>query len=519
MSEPEPVAVAALRELIARLVAAGSFGPPATVATPIETHISIIVLGEREAWKFKKPVDLGFLDFSSLSQRETACAREVELNRRLLPEFYLGVRRIGGTQEAPRLDALPAIEVCVHMRRFPAGAELPQALTEGRVDAAMIRRLGQELADFQADCDAVVTGGGAARALTRQCEDNFTAIQQCAPEARHRIAIGAVAAGTRGQLARYAGLLDARQRAGRLRRGHGDLHAGNLLLLDGRVRVFDCIEFSEALRTNDVLNELAFALMDFTARGHPGLAAELLDAWLERCGDYAALPLLPLFIAYRAMVRAKVAALGEGRDARRQLSEYLALAQAALRVRPGTLILTHGLSGSGKSTLAATLVGACGAVRVRTDVERRRLLTEQAPGLLGSDAGYTAEWTARTYARVAAACRQVIAAGRPAIADATFLRRAERQVFVDLGRRLGVAVRILDCQAPEEVLQARIETRHRHGDDASEADLRVLRQQQRERDPLDPGEQALAVTVDTCQPPDGAALAARLGLSVLTPQG
>ncbi len=519
MSEPDEAGVDALRELIARLTAEGAFGPPATVSAPIETHISIIVLGAHEAWKFKKPLNLGFLDFSRLELREAACARELELNRRLLPEFYLGVRSVGGARQAPRFDASPTLEVCVHMRRFPGDAELPRALAEARVDAPMIRRLGRELADFQANCDAVIAGSGAARALAGHCEDNFTVIEGAVQEARLHTAVRAVAAATRAQLARHAGLLDARQRAGRVRRGHGDLHAGNLLLLEGQIRVFDCIEFSETLRTGDVLNDIAFALMDFTARGYPALSAELLDAWLERSGDYAALPLLPLFIAYRAMVRAKVAALDDGPEARRRLGQYLALAEETLRVRPGTLILTHGLSGSGKSTLAATLVGATGAVRVRTDVERRRLLTEQAPGLLGSDAGYTAAWTSRTYARVAAACREVIAAGRPAIADATFLRRRERRAFLELGRHLGVAVRILDCQAPDDVLRVRLEARNRAGHDASEADLRVLAQQQRDHEPLEPAEQALAIRIDTRHPPDGTALAARLGLRLLAPRG
>lgn len=518
MSEDISRRVEGLRALIDRLIAAGSFGDPATVATPVETHISIIVLGADEAWKFKKPVDLGFLDFSTLARREAACIREVELNRRLLPEYYLGVRHVGGTLEAPRMDAAPVIEVCVHMRRFPADAELPHALAEDHVRPAMIRRLGEELVRFQAGCEIVVSTEAEAMALARHCEDNFAVLAQAPLSLRQHGDLAYVAAATRAHLARHRGLLDARGRTGRMRRGHGDLHAGNMLLLDGRVRVFDCIEFNEALRTGDVLNELAFALMDFSARGAAGLAAELLDAWLEHGGDHAGLPLLPLFIAYRALVRAKVAALDGGTDTEARLATYLALARQALTPRDGVLILTHGLSGSGKSTLAATLVGTCGAVRVRTDIERRRLLQAQAPELLGSDAAYTPDWTARTYARVAAACRDVIAAGRPAIADATFLGRAERRRFIELGRRLGVAVRILDCQAPEATLRARIEARSQAGGDASEADLRVLSQQQLSREPLGPEEQALAVTVDTRAPPEVTELAKALGLSLLTPR-
>jgi len=509
-----------LRRLIERLTAAGAFGD--APAQTIETHISVLVLGEQCAWKFKKPVDLGFVDFTTLARRRQACEAEVALNSRLLPEYYLGVVPVGGTPAAPRLGIEPAHEVCVKMRRFPAEAELPRALADGHVTAGAMRRLGRELADFHERAALARLPGSAAAAFAAHCDDNVTTLRTASSDAQTQRDLDALSDWLHARLEDLAPLLDDRQRRGRVRQGHGDLHAGNMLLLDGRVRAFDCIEFSESLRSVDVLNDLAFALMDLEHRGYARLAAELLDAYLEAGGDYDGMPLLPLFCCYRAMVRAKVAALqiecsddrlaAQMRERRRR---YLALASRYAGPARGTLILTHGFSGSGKSTLAATLTGLTGAVRVRSDVERKRLLHGIAKATTRTPKVYGPEMTQQTYARLAAACRAILAAGRPAIADATFLLAEQRAPFIALAEELQVPVRILDCQAPEATLRERIARRLAEGADPSEADMAVLGMQLSNALPLSAAEQRLSAAVDTRSPPPPAELARLLGLALL----
>lgn len=503
-----------LRSLIEQLIRQGAFGDPALPIRLVETHISIIVLGASRAWKFKKPVDLGFVDFSTLARRREACEAEVRLNARLSPELYHGVVCVGGTPEHPRLNGEPAIEYCVAMQRFAADAELPNALKAGRIDANAMRGLAAELAAFHAGAERPGPEWDPAQALGQHSADNFDALRRLPLFAAHGTTLAQLESWTRERLSALAPLLDARHHQGRVRLGHGDLHAGNMIWSGGRIRVFDCIEFSESLRTLDVLDEIGFALMDLEQRGHAGLAAVLLDAYLEHTGDYDGVALLPLFCSYRALVRAKVTGLsaaGSQDDGDAATAKaYVSLAESYMRPRDTILVLMHGLSGSGKSTLAARLVGSCAALRIRSDVERQRLLHEtQAP----VDDPYSGAWTQRTYMAVATACESVISGGRPAIADAVFLTRAQRSGFFELARRLGCPVRIIHCDAPTDVLRARVQARSQAGTDASQADAAVLEQQLLRIEPLDDDEQGSVIRVDTSREIDIGALSHSLGLS------
>jgi len=503
-----------LRSLIERLSVDGEFGDPDRPVRVIETHISIIVLGTSRAWKFKKPVDLGFVDFSTLERRREACEAEVRLNARLSPELYEGVVSIGGTPEHPRLDEAPAIEYCVAMQRFAADAELPRALEAGRIEAQAMRALAEDLATFHASAERPAPDWDPVQALSRHSAENFEALRTLPAIFSDSTALDKLESWTASRMSVLAPLLADRHRRGRVRLGHGDLHAGNMIWRDGRIRVFDCIEFSESLRTLDVLDELGFALMDFERRGHPGLAAVLLDAYLEHTGDYDGVPLLPLFCSYRALVRAKVTGLSaaESRDAESSAAAqaYLSLATRYAQPRKPTLVLMHGLSGSGKSTLAAKLVEPCAAVRIRSDVERQRLLRDAAHPV---EDPYSSEWTQRTYETLASACESVIRGGRSAIADAVFLTRAQRHGFIELARRLGCELKIIHCHAPSHVLRSRVEARRQAGRDVSQADVAVLEQQLLRIEPLGEGEKASEVRVDTTRDIDIDSLVAALGLS------
>lgn len=503
-----------LRSLIERLIAQGAFGEPDLPVQLVETHISILVLGASRAWKFKKPVDLGFVDFSTLARRRAACEAEVRLNARLSPELYDRVVSVGGTPEHPYLDGEPAIEYCVAMQRFAADAELPRALAAGRIDARAMRALAADLAAFHASAEHPGRQWDTAQALARHSADNFDALRRLPAFSEHSAALDELESWTRSRLSALAPLLDARQRRGRVRLGHGDLHAGNMIWSAGRIRVFDCIEFSESLRTLDVLDEIGFAVMDLERRGYAGLAAVLLDAYLEHTGDYDGVALLPLFCSYRALVRAKVTGLSaaESHEAEdtAEAQAYLSLARRYAQPRECALVLMHGLSGSGKSTLAAQLVEPCAAVRIRSDVERQRLLANATPPV---DDPYSCEWTQRTYTTLAGACESVIRGGRSAIADAVFLTRAQRNAFNELALRLGCPLHIIHCHAPTDVLRARVEARSQAGTDASQADVAVLEQQLMRIEPLDDSDKACVIRVDTSRDIDIGLVVRSLGLT------
>jgi predicted kinase len=309
--------------------------------------------------------------------------------------------------------------------------------------------------------------------------------------------------------AQLAARLEARQRNGWVRECHGDLHLGNMVLLEGRVRVFDAIEFNPALRWIDVINEVAFVVMDLAAHGRRDLGARFLNAYLEHTGDYEGVRLLRYYVVYRAVVRAKIAAMravqaGAGEPEReslmRKCSRHLAIAQDAAEGAAAALVIHHGLSGSGKTSCSQTILETIGAVRIRSDVERKRLQGLKAEARTGSGLGagiYAPDATRETYARLAALAEAVLSGGYPVLVDATFLKREQRDAFHALARRLHVPFRIAHFAASHETLVARIASRTAQGSDASEAGPQVLEAQLRIREPLAADEEAVAVCFDT----------------------
>jgi predicted kinase len=280
-----------------------------------------------------------------------------------------------------------------------------------------------------------------------------------------------------------------RKRDGFVRECHGDMHLGNMILLDDDVVIFDCLEFNDALRWIDVASEVAFCTMDLADRGRPDLAHRFLNAYLEATGDYGLLVPLLFYCTYRATVRAKVAGirLGQGElspeeaaHVRQEFGSYLDLAERYTRPSRPRLWLTHGVSGSGKTYATQRIIEATGAIRVRSDVERKRLAglapLEQSTGHRARDL-YAPDVTQRTYARLAQLATLVVQAGFTAIVDATFLQRAPRDAFRRLAAQLCVPFTLLDCRAHPETLQCRVARRSAHADDASEADLAVLQRQ------------------------------------------
>jgi aminoglycoside phosphotransferase family enzyme/predicted kinase len=488
------------------------YGRGVTKVRLVETHVSWVFLTGRYAYKVKKPVKLPFVDFSTLALRRRFCREELRVNRRLAPELYLGVVPIGGPRAAPRVGRTPAFEYAVKMREFPADARLDRRLAAGRLPRDALAAFGERLAQFHEGLprvrriDAAALGEAALRNADELGDCVGRGERAAARKLRGWIERGA---------ARLAGVFSGRIADGAHRECHGDLHLQNLLWRDGAVMAFDALEFDRALRDVDVISEAAFLAMDLRAHGRTDLAYEFLNRYLEITGDYGGIDVLPFYLVHRALVRAKVAAIkraqggADGHDERRYLATALEL---TARKRP-LLVITHGLSGSGKTSVTDELVSRLPALRVRSDLERKRLHGLAASARSGSGLGaglYAADASRRTYAVLADVADRLLRNGESALIDATFLRRRERLELRQVAAANAARFAILDCAAPLRELRRRVAARDRAQRDASEANVAVLEHQLRTHEPLAGVERRAAVTVDTSRPIDYAGLAARL---------
>ena len=502
----------ALPPLIAGLLDPGCYPHPAERVDLVETHASWLLLAGDFAYKIKKPITLPFLDYGTLEQRESCCRAELALNRRLAPDLYLDVAPIGGAPGPPQIGALPALEWAVRMRRFDEDGRLDHLAARGELQPAHLSQLALTLCAFH---EAAAAAGpdarfGAPDQVLAAARENFVELRQLLPlDAQAQVE--QLARWTEAEFGRRRADFAARKAGARVREGHGDLHLGNLVLIDGRVTPFDCIEFNDDFRWNDTASEIAFVWIDLLDHQRPGLAAWLLNAWLEAGGDFQALAVLRFYAVYRAVVRAKVAALrARQEDAAQGLAEletaraYLRLARGIAEPRAPTLTITCGLSGSGKTTASSARLldptdpAAGSIVRLRSDVERKRLfgLSPLAGSGSALDGGiYTAEATTRTYGRLRALAGEIMAAGWPVIVDAAFLRREERAAFRALASELGVEFRILVTTAPVAELRRRLVARR---GDASEANVAVLDKQLAWFEPLDAEDRACVTGPADC---------------------
>lgn len=469
----------------------------------IETHISCILLAGVHAYKIKKPVNLGFLDFTALAARRFYCEEEMRLNRRTAPSLYLDVVPIAGTPSQPLAGAVgPVIDYAVRMCRFPQHALLDQMVREGTLEAAVLEDLGATIAAFHLALPPAEPAAGYASApqVLAAAMQNFTQIHALASPRGELGALEGLRSWTMREHSRLAAGFEARKREGAVRECHGDLHLGNIVMLASRPVPFDCVDFNAAFRWVDVMSEVAFLVMDLEEHDQSGLASRFLNRYLEETGDYAVLLVLRFYVVYRAMVRAKVALIRLAQpDASAQTmahaeGEFLRYTNFARRVstsRRGALVLMHGVSGSGKSTVARELAASLQAVHLRSDVERKRLHGLQAQTRTASSPGhgiYDLEGTERTYERLADLAGQAIGAGYPAIVDATFLESRQRGRFRKLARDAGVPFAIVSCAAPAAVLRERVLRREAQGADASEAGIAVLERQIASFSPFEAGE-------------------------------
>jgi len=498
--------------LIKALSQPAIYAHPVDRVEVIETHISWILLAGEYAYKVKKDVILPFADFSTLEARRYYCEQELELNRRLAPELYLDVTSISGSPDQPVLGGDgEAIEYAVRMRRFDQDQIFHRLLADGELTPRLMRELAERIAEFHAQLPAACEESeyGSPDAVLKPALDNFTEMaQQNAPTRAGEL--DELREWTHSEGKGLHELFATRHREGFIRECHGDLHLGNIARVDGRPVAFDCLEFSAELRWVDVINEVAFVVMDCIDRGRGDLGYHFLDAYLQVRGDFAGLALLRFYMVYRAMVRAKVQGLQagqaqqEGHDERAArlrstADEYVSLAQRLIHGEPPVLMLMHGFSGSGKSRVASELLASLGAVRLRSDVERKRLFELDATEDSGSELGdgiYQPDASQRTYEHLAETADALLRAGHPVIVDAAFLKQWQRARLEDVAQRRDVTLRIVDCAAEADTLRERVEARRRSGGDPSEATTDVLEHQLATHDPITDNEADALVTCD-----------------------
>lgn len=481
--------------LLAALAAPAAYPHPVDRIDHFHTHISEVFVAGDRAYKLKRPLDLGFTDFSTLDKRRRACLDEVRLNRRLAPDIYLGVVPICADGDRYRIvpEGCPngaPVEYAVAMRRMPEDGMLDRLAARGGLRRDHVVDVARQVAGFHARADhgPDIARYGRREAVAAPMRENFAQTKKYVGVSLDAGQFARLRDHTERFLDEHASLFEARIAAGRIVDGHGDLHLRNICLVDGHAVIFDCIEFNQALRAGDAINDIAFLTMDLDDRNLSTLGNVFLNAYLERSGDYAGLPLLDFYQIYRAYVRGKVTSflLDEPQDDMlrgerlREARGYFDLAERYLTPGAPTLLITCGLSGSGKTTVARAAAERLGAVTVRSDVVRKQLAgvpLAPAPAQAFGAGIYTPEMSARTYLALLAHARDILTAGRSAILDASYSTRAERAAAAALARELGVPFVVLHCQAERAELQRRLDARQSAGHDVSDATRTVLDEQ------------------------------------------
>ena len=488
------------------------YANPAGGVELIETHISWVILAGDYAFKIKKPVNFGFLDFSTLAQRRFFCDEELRLNRRFAPDIYLSVEAITGTPAAPRWGGEGGpFDYAVKMRRFAQEARLDHMLVERQLSEVHIDQLAVVVANFhrQAVLVSLDSEYGSPLAIQTAALDNCSHIRPLLSEADDLSQLASLEAWTRRTGAELTDNFTVRRANGFVRECHGDLHLQNIAWLADRAVLFDCIEFNPNFRWIDVMSDVAFLTMDLADRGRVDLARRFLNEYLQITDDFAGLAVLRFYQAYRAMVRAKVACLRlaqhatetvSGAQDRAEFRSYVNLATKYAQTPAPSLILTAGFSGSGKTTVARQLCAMADLILLRSDVERKRLYGYDAAARTGAtiESGiYAPAVTQKTYQQLRQLAQTILAAGWSVVVDATFLQREQREPFYRLAEQLSVPLHLLYCHAPPAVLRARVQARQAERRDASEADLAVLDRQLDKRQEFDAWERHFVMDIDT----------------------
>jgi aminoglycoside phosphotransferase family enzyme/predicted kinase len=486
-----------------------------------QTHISVVFLAGPYAYKIKKPVNLGFLDFSTLAKRREFCEQEVRLNRRLAPEVYLSVVPVVADQTGFRVEGPGEVaEWAVKMKRLPEEATLLRRLKRGEVEPTQVETLARTIASFHAAAATSdhMAAFGRFEVVARNARENFEQSAAQVDKALSRAVFERLQTVTEAALARLHPLIEARARRGVPRDTHGDLHLDHVYLFPDQpppadLVIVDCIEFNERFRFADPVADMAFLVMDFVFHGRRDLARVFAGAYFRASGDEEGRALLPFYTAYRAAVRGKVEGfeLAEqeipeaeraGALQRARAHWLLALGELDEPDRKPCLALVGGLPGAGKSTLARALAERAGFEVIRSDAVRKELAglaaQQSASGRFGEGL-YAPAWTERTYAECLRRAEQALFEGKRVLVDANFGKDQRRQIFVEAAHGLGVPAVLLLCRADPETVRERL---HHRQSDVSDADWTIYRKAAEHWEPLGPFTRRMGREVRTAGPPE-----------------
>lgn len=445
----------------------------------VETHISWVLLGPSDVWKLKKPVDFGFLDFTTLAARKAACEAEVELNRRLSPHVYLGAVPVVDTADGPQLGGEgEPVDWAVHMKRLVDADRADVRLAEGRLTREHIDAIAEHIAAFhaQARCDEVTASFGRAEVIGTNVRENFEQTRQTVGHYIDEAQADEVEQWQLSLLATHEGRFAARVDAGRVRDGHGDLRLEHVYIADdGELSIIDCIEFNERFRFGDVCADIAFLAMDLARLGHVELSEACLAAYARAADDFDLYSVVDFYESYRAYVRGKIATIvAEGQDtppkvreraAKEARRDYLLSVAAHRRsLLAPMVIVVAGIIATGKSTVAAAIGAERSAPIIEADRTRKAMV-----GVMPTDAIHTDAWkgayapgmTEKVYAELNRRAEVVVRSGRPVVLDASFRKRGYREQARALAQRLGVPFVLVECRTDPEVCRARLEERAR----------------------------------------------------------
>jgi uncharacterized protein len=505
------------RNHLTALLDPAAYSERTTSVSLMQTHVSFLFLTDTHVYKIKKPVDFGFLNFTTVDRRRFFCEEEVRLNRRLCPDVYLGVVEL---RESPSgvsfFGTGKVIDYAVRMKRLPGDRMLDRLLQEGKVTGDGIRRIASVIGEFHllAERSGEIDGYGSVELIRRNWEENF---RQIAPFVSSTLAesdLRLLRAWVERFLEDRSDLFAHRVSGGHIRDCDGDLHSENICL-DDRVYIFDCIEFNSRFRFSDTASDIAFLLMDLEFRGRRDLAEVLLDEYLTVTGDREMLGVLDFYRVYRAFVRGKVESFRlndiqvsdrekDSAAASARLHFRLARGYVLRRMLPPGLIAFSGLMGVGKSTLARGLSFQFGLEQISSDVLRKELAglpaTEHHRDAY-NEGLYTPEFTRRTYQEMFRRAEESLRAGRGIIVDASFSRREDRASFSDLARRMGAPFHLFHAVCPEPTVLGRLEARTDDPFQVSDGRLELLVRQRDDFELFSPDEEG-CTQVETTAPVD-----------------
>lgn len=486
--------------LIHDLTQPDAFDHPVDDITVLQTHISWVVLAGDRVYKVKKPVDFGFLDFSTLRKRRYYCHQEVSLNRRLCADLYLGVVPIRLDGEHVRVNGSRGriVEYAVKMRRLPQDRMLDHLLAAGGVAAADIDQIASRMARFHAEAETgpQVNRSGSSRVIRRNWIENFDQTESFIGNTISQEQFDFLRAWFEASMRRMRSTFRQRVAEGRIRDGHGDLRASAICMIEPAC-IFDCIEFNERFRHADVAADIAFLAMDLEAKGHAAFAELFVERYIDESGDAGLREVLDFYLCYRAFVRGKVEgflAVDESAPANERESaadtardRFAQAVRAARRAHPPVLLITCGLSGTGKSAVAGALADVYGMEIVASDAVRKGL-AGVAPGEHAPDdfeqGIYSASFTRRTYQAMLRRASEAVEQGSSVVLDATFSSRAWRDAAARVAREYGALFLCLEYRLDESVARERINARTRSGSSVSDATWETYLNQRERFEPV-----------------------------------